>query len=384
VTGEAEPTVANWQEPDMVRTSFQRIESFLRTTPIAAGARPSPLQPAHGGLVDLAGMRVGDVTVADVLAATETDGWLVLHEGRVVAEEYVPPMTSATRHLLMSVSKSVVGITAGALVERGLIEPARPVAAYVPDLALGGYAGATVRDVLDMRTGVRFSEDYLDPRSEVRLLDQAVGWAPQTPDGPHTLDEFLRGLVAEGPHGQAFHYRSCDTDLLGRICEVAGGAPLASLVSELVWGLLGAERDASLCVDSVGAAMCDGGISATLRDLGRFGEMLRRRGVGPTGERVVSEAWVDDIFAGTDDLRAAFARSDDAELLPGGHYRSQVWVPGGGQHALCVGIHGQLVYVDRAACLVGVKLSSWPMPLDGPRMSATLAMFGAIADHLRA
>ncbi|HJQ06269.1 MAG TPA: serine hydrolase [Nocardioides sp.] len=372
------PTVADWQSPAMVRTSFQRIDSFLPTAPISRGdgaVATWPVAPAP--LADLlVAPELG--TVADVVAATETDAWMVVHDGRVLAEEYVAPMTPATRHLLMSVSKSVVGVTAGALVDRGLLDPERQVTSYLPELENSGYAGATVRDVLDMRTGVRFSEDYLDPTSEVRRLDESVGWAPHVSGGPATLHAFLATLVAERPHGGPFHYRSCETDVLGWICEAAGQAPLADLVSDLVWSRLGAEHDAFLCVDSEGSAMCDGGINTTLRDLARFGATVLGAGVAPTGERVVSQAWIDDLFAGSPELVAAFAAGPEAAYLPGGHYRSQLWVPPGGERALCLGIHGQLVYVDRAARLVGVKLSSWPLPEDDARMSSTLRMFEAI------
>ena len=90
----------------------------------------------------------------------------------------------------------------------------------MPALANSGYAGATVRNLLDMRSGIKFSEDYLDPLAEVRLIEQAIGWAPRTvPDLPATMYDFLVTLQKKSPHGGPFEYRSCETDVLGWICE---------------------------------------------------------------------------------------------------------------------------------------------------------------------
>ena len=376
----APSTPVGWREPTKLRQSFVSMDALFPTAAIGTG----PNAPLTEARVDLSSLLVTDEhgTVADVLASTETDAWLVLHGGRVVAESCTSPMSPTTRHLLMSVSKSLVGVIIGALSERGILDPARPVTAYVPELATSGYAGATLRDVLDMRTGVRFSEDYIDADAEVCLLDEAVGWTPARPGSPATLKEFLASLSADRPHGGYFQYRSCETDVLGWVIESATGQPFAEIAADLLWSRLGTEDDAMITVDAEGTGMFDGGICATPRDLARFGQMLLQDGRSLTGERIVSPEWVDDLFAGNADLVEAFAAGPYADLLPGGHYRSQFWVPAGGEVILCVGIHGQLVYLDRSTGMVGVKLSSWPLPTDPERMGKTLAMFGIIARHL--
>lgn len=379
------PSIADWREPAHLAWSLQHLDELLPTAVIRRGHGPVAELPQHP--VALGSLPVplvpGDTTtVAELVARTETAAWLVVHEGRVVTEEYLNSMTPATRHLLMSVSKSVVGVVVAALVDRGDLDVGALVTAYVPELARSGYAGATLRDVLDMRSGVRFSEEYLDAEAEVTLLDEAAGWAPRVHDGPRTLHEFLVSTVAERPHGGHFAYRSCETDVLGWVVEATTGRPFAEVASDLVWSRLGAEHDGFITVDSAGSGMYDGGINATLRDLARFGAMMLDRGTSLTGEQVVDGAWVDDLFAGTADLREAFAAGPLADLLPGGHYRSQFWVPAGGDVILAVGIHGQLVYVDRATRMVGVKLSHWPVPTDAARMEQTLALFEAVARHL--
>ena len=161
-----------------------------------------------------------------------------------------------------------------------------------------------------MRSGIHFSEDYLNPLAEVRVLEQAFGWAPKLlPDVPGTLRDFLVGLRQDGPHGGAFDYRSCETDVLGWVIEAATGRRFAEVAADLVWSRIGAEFDANIGVDSEGSGMFDGGMSATLGDLARFGLMILRNGTSLTGDQVVPSWWVDDSFAGGADSLRAFADS---------------------------------------------------------------------------
>ena len=317
------------------------------------------------------------------MAATETDGYMVIDEraGSVLAEHYLGALEPATLHLLMSVSKSVVGTVVGALSGRGVVEIEAPVTRYIPALTASGYQGATLRHLLDMRSGIHFSEDYLDPGAEVRLLEQAFGWAPRlAPDVPGSLRDFLVGLHADRPHGGAFDYRSCETDVLGWVCEAAAGRPFPALAGDLVWGRIGAEFDANIGIDSEGSSMFDGGMSAALGDLARFGLMLLRDGTSLTGEQVVPPAWVEDTFAGGHDSREAFAASPGDNRMPGGMYRNQFWFPDADRPVLlCLGIHGQMIYVNRTDRVVAVKLSSWPTPQHAWKLFSTVAAFDAIS-----
>ena len=162
--------------------------------------------------------------------------------------------------------------------------------------------------------------------------------------------DFLLTLKQARPHGGAFQYRSCETDVLGWICEAASGVRMPELMSQLLWSKLGAEFDATIGVDSVGTGMFDGGINACLRDLVRFGSLFLNGGTSLTGERVVPLGWIADTFAGDPDSRAAFAASPDDNRMPGGMYRNQFWFPYTGNNVLvCLGIHGQMIYVNRAA-----------------------------------
>jgi CubicO group peptidase (beta-lactamase class C family) len=376
-------TLDNWQTAAQIGWTFSHIAEIFPTAVISRGSGPAaPLQRCIEPVAELPcrDQDGNQSTVGEIMAATNTDGWMVVHGDRILAEQYAETMEPATLHLLMSVSKSIVGILVGALVGEGVLNVEEEVTAYVPELARSGYRGATVRHLLDMRSGIAFSEDYLDPDAEVRVLEQAVGWAPRrSPDVPRTLRGFLLTLRQGSPHGGPFDYRSCETDILGWLCEAAAGQRFAELASELVWSRLGVDFDANIGVDSEGTGMFDGGISAALCDLARFGVMVARDGATLSDHQVVPEAWIVDSFAGGPDSRLAFAASTNDTRMPGGMYRNQFWFPWPDRQVLlCLGIHGQMVYVDRATGLVAVKLSSGPTPQDSWRLFSTLAAFEAI------
>lgn len=274
-----EPTLAK-RSPEMIRATLQRIDSFLRTTPIPRGGPVAAWEPAPSALSGLA-VSPTDGAIADVLASTETDGWLVVHDGRVLIEEYIAPMSPTTRHLLMSVSKSIVGVVAGALVDRGILDPARPcrrtclisreAGTPAPPSATSwtcAPASGSTRTTSTQRPrcgcSTRPSAGRRTPAADrARSRSSSEAWSP-------------RG------HTAARSTTAAATPTLGWICEAAAGAPLAALISELVWSRIGAEGDASLCLDAEGAAMCDGGISATLRDLACFGATILGGGVART------------------------------------------------------------------------------------------------------
>ena len=376
-------TLDNWQTAGQVGWTFCHIAEIFPTATISRGSeRAVPLSRRITPFADLS-CRDADgesTTVGAIIKATETDGWMVVHDGELVAEQYAGAMEPDTLHLLMSVSKSIVGILVGALTGQGVLNVDEQLTAYVPELEHSGYRGATVRQLLDMRSGIAFSEDYLDPDAEVRVLEQAVGWAPRrSPDVPKTLRGFLLTLRQDSPHGGPFNYRSCETDVLGWVCEAAAGRRFPELASELIWSRLGADFDANIGVDSEGTGMFDGSMSAALCDLARFGIMIAQEGTSLSQHQVVPAAWIADSFAGGQDSREAFASSPSDTRMPGGMYRNQFWFPWPDREVLlCLGIHGQMIYVDRTTGLVAVKVSSWPTPQDPWKLFSTLAAFEAI------
>lgn len=386
-------TVENWQHPENLAWSFQNLTEVLPTARVSRGGEPIAklhLVPMDLGRIELLKNNENEpsLTVRSVIQATNTDGWLVMHQGKMLVEEYFGSMTSVTDHLLMSVSKTLVGTVAGILCGQGKLQVDRPVTDYVPQLEASGYAGATVRHLLDMRSGIKFSEEYLDQQAEVRLLEQAIGWAvrdEQNQNPAHGMYEYLATLQAKAPHGGPFEYRSCETDVLGWVCEAAGGQPMQQLLSDLVWSRIGAQQDLVMGTDQLGTGMFDGGFNATLRDLARFGQIYVNGGTALNGNNVLDEAWIQDTFTGAADSRQAFEDSPGDNRMPGGMYRNQIWFPyPGSDVALALGIHGQMIYMNPNTATVGVKLSSWPYPQDPGKLFPTIRAFDAIANHLAA
>jgi len=298
-------------------------------------------------------------TVGEILEATHTDAFAVLHSGELVAEGYAQDSGPDRPHPVFSITKSLVGCVTGILLDRGALEESRPVEDYVPELGRSGYAGATVRDLLDMRSGVRFREQYDARDSDINLLDEWVR-------SGHGLYSYLTALEADQPHGGAFRYRSSETDALGWVCEQASGTSMDELIGDLVWRPMGAEHDAAMARDHEGTPVHDGGLAATPTDLLRFGRLLldggRLHREDGTTTDVLPPRWMRQGWSVDADIRGAFAASTAEGAFPGGWYRNQLWFRVGafGDVALCLGIHGQLVYVGRSTGTVCVKLSSWP------------------------
>jgi len=375
----ATTTLANWRLPPFNRWAFRHVDTLIPVSTIAAG-KAAPL--AQGTAFDTSNLHVdyeGRRWNSDeVLTEGQTDGLLVLRNGKVVYETY-PNSDAATRHLMFSVSKSFTGLLAGILAGEGKLDPDAPVTKYVPEIAPSTYGSAKVQHVLDMTVGVSFVEDYLDTKGPFARYRAATQWNPPNPDfGGEDLHQFLATLPSDGQaHGAAFHYISPNSDLLGWIVERAGGAPFAQLFSEHVWKPMGAERDGYITVDANGGSRTAGGICVTLRDLARLGEMVRNSGAA-NGKQIVPQNWIADMWANGDP--AAWLHGDMTHLFPQGRYRSQWYVADPESSAMCaIGIHGQWIYIDPKAELVIVKQSSQANPVDARIDLLNLALFRAIA-----
>jgi CubicO group peptidase (beta-lactamase class C family) len=259
----------------------------------------------------------------------------------------------------MSVSKSLCGLVVGALVAEGKISPSERVVGYVPELAGSVYDGPTVQHVLDMTIHINYSEDYLNPASDVQTHDRAAGWRTRRHGDPEDTYAFLMTLTGNGELG-TFQYCSANTDVLAWIVEQVTGLRYCEALSKFLWSKLGADRDATITVDSTGFGYANGGISCTARDLARVGQLLLDGGKGPDG-RVVSEEWVRSILAGGD--REAMPESSFTAIHPCGSYTRQWWCTGNERgNVTGVGIHGQYLWIDPSTESVIVKLSTWPEP----------------------
>jgi CubicO group peptidase (beta-lactamase class C family) len=296
-------TLANWQQGPYNRWAFQHVRELIPTAAIPRGDGPVwELERDERDLSDIGfTTRDGELTVGELLDGTCTDGFLVLHRGVIVTEQYRNGLRPGTPHLLMSVSKSITGLVAGALAGRGALDVTATVDSIVPELKATSFRGATVQQLLDMRTGTKYSEDYRDPDAEIAVSDRVYLWSPD--DGrprPGDALEYFASLVNDGEHGGPFRYRSILVDVLAWVLERAADERFPDLVASELWQPMGAERDAEITVDSCGNPLADGGISATLRDAGRIGQLALQRGragTGGGGRQVVPADWLDDTVA---------------------------------------------------------------------------------------
>lgn len=379
-------TLANWQQPPYNRWAFQHVRDLIPTARIRRGDGPVWRLPRDGRDLSSIRFRTGarEMTVEQLLAQTWTDGFLVLHRGRIVTERYFNGMTPDTPHLLMSVSKSVTSTIAGILVGRGALDVSSGVTDLVPELAGTSFNGATVQHLLDMRSGTKFDETYDDPEADVRVYEQVYLWRPRHGRRlPADALGYFATLRNDGAHGGPFRYRSILPDVLAWVLERAAGARLHELIARELWQPMGAEFDAEITVDAHGNPMADGGICATLRDLARFGWLFLQG--GRRGRRkIVPRAWIDDTIRGAPDGARAFVEGDDPPGYPkGAHYRNNWWV----HHPVAPffyasGINGQHVFVHGPSQTVVVKLSTWPVALTPSLRRVTVRGVLAIADAL--
>lgn len=375
-------TLANWRTQPYSEWSFHNVRRVLPTANIAASKHPAPLESslAEIGHVAFEGNK-GPTTLREALRTTNTKGFVVLRHGRIVAEWYSSGMDARTPHIVFSVSKSITGALGGILVDKGFLNPNRPVTDYVPEVSSSVYGGCSVRHLLDMSVGIAFTEDYVDPDGDVARYRRAVGWDVIKP-GQSTMQlrEYLATQKPDGKaHGHAFHYVSTNTDMLGWVYERAAGRALSDLLGEYLWTPLGAESDAYITLDAEGAMRAAGGVCAAPRDLARFGEMIRQRGVA-NGKQVIPGSWIDDINDNGDP--EAWARGEFAEMFPDAAYRSKFYQIDRKRRTLCcIGIHGQWIYIDPVSELVIVRVAAEPVPLDVENYRAWRRGFESIVQH---
>lgn len=407
---ESDPRVLGWMQgfppppeklitqPDSVYFSFPRLRwsvchlrEFLPTEQISRGLdAPIPLEYlSHHEFADvreeidaltftpLDGRQV--MTWEESLYANYTDGILILHDGRVVYERYFGCLAEDGKHAAMSMTKSVTGLLAEIMVVEGDLDDSLLVRDIIPEIGTSAFATATVRQVMDMTTGVRYSENYADPNADIWKYSAAASPLPKPEGyaGPNGYWEYLQQVEPEGRHGAAFHYKTINSDMLGWIISRVSGKPVTELTAERIWRPMGAEQDAYQTVDAKGVPFAGGGLTAGLRDLGRLGLVMLNEGV-IDGERLFPAEVVRNIRAGGDP-----SKFRGFPTIPHGSYTSQWWVfhnPNGAFAAR--GVHGQTIYVDPTARMVLVRFASFPRAQNSFIDPSSLPAYQAVADYL--
>jgi CubicO group peptidase (beta-lactamase class C family) len=243
----------------------------------------------------------GDMSFADFLYSEQSTamGIVIVHKGKIVFESY-PRQKDYEKPIYWSTAKAFVSTLVAILEDRGLVDVSKPIETYIPELAESSFAGVTVRNFLDMATGVDCPEEYEDHDSCYYRYSMTVGdghWTDESPDNPYT---FLATVKADrwADQGTSFSYSGVNTFILGWLVEKITGMPFQDALSREIWTRIGAESDASFLAPRYGVPNTHGGLLARVRDVARFGLLFTPSYRVVSDEKIISDRYLDLILNG--------------------------------------------------------------------------------------
>lgn len=366
---------ANAFKPDVIDANFRSLYKLYPSIRVAHSADVSPLRHEERDLPPSYRYHGETRQIADWLSKTQTTGFIVLKDGVIVHEQYARGNSAQTQSIAMSMSKSTLSFLIGNAVRDGLIDINKNVEFYAPELAQGGYKGVTVKNALQMSSGIGFNEDYSDLSSDI------VRYVIQILTG--SVNDFTAQLKNIRTPGTQNVYVSADTQVLSMVLEGATGMAMPDYFYQKLWSRLGTEADAYWLADTKGEAIAAGGLNAVLRDYARFGLLYMNDGRNFKGEQLVPAAWVQASV--TPDAPYLMPGRPDAEFGKTMGYGYQWWIPREPQGDFCaVGIYGQFIYVNPKQKVVIAKTSAYAnYNSDGQQMKdESIAVFQAIAAGL--
>jgi len=360
------PNTFLFWKPSEQAIGYRSIERIFRTRTVARGRTVNVL-PRDKQVFDVKYSWNGtELDTAGYMKATNVSGLLIVKHGRILLERYGLGRTETDRWTSFSVGKSVTSVLIGAAIKDGYISGLdAPVTTYLPELKHTAYDGVTVGDLVTMRSGVKWNEDYTDPKSDVALFSRQ----PIRADGMDPIEAYMAKLPRAHKPGTVFHYDTGETDLAGILVARATKKHLADYLSEKIWSKIGTEQDAAWMLDQAGAELGGCCISMTLRDYARFGLFFMHGGVAD-GKRVLPDGWVKasssrQVGTGEGDLGYGYFWW----IHPHGTYEAE-------------GIFGQSIFLDPKNDLVIVTNSAWPVPDDDKYWAAQDAYFAAVEKSL--
>ena len=371
----SQATMKNYREHPFNQWTFRNAGAPLNVVMIPREGQikelPGPTQSelADFAVSDVVGKTMGLDTL---FAANYADGLVVVQGDELLHERYFNQFNEHAQHLWFSMSKSLASSALGLLVAEGKVDLAASPAKYIPELVGSGFERVSIQHVLDMASSIDFKETYTDftsdfavhyaPALNLGWLPGAADVQPQSADiyGVHDfLAKFIKSDSTREP-GDNFDYNSSNADVVGWIVARVSGQSFQDYIQQNIWSKLGAEHDAYIAVDRAYMPAVTGGMNSTTRDAARFGMMIRDRGIF-SGEQVIPAKWVDATLDITDKLRSNMKANPNYGNEPWMAYHNMWWVLDEAQGEYCaVGIHGQVIYINRAADTVMVWFSSQP------------------------
>jgi len=354
----------------------QRIENFRRTdltfpqAVIRSPQNKSPFAEQQRDLNEDYKWRGKQQDLAAFLDRSVTTSLLVVHDDALVSENYFRGYDNDSLCTSMSVAKSFISGLIGTTVADGSIKSIDdPVTDYVAALKGSGYDGVPIKHVLQMSSGIDFSEEYDDLESDINLVMAHLA-------GGGSIVDYVRNLKSKGPSGKTYYYASVDTQVLAMLLEQVTGKSVATLIEERIWQPLGMESDATWCLDNHGDEIAFAFLNAAPRDYAKFGRLFLNRGHS-NGHRILPQSWVKDSITPDKD----YLRLKDL-YVPGWDigYQYQWWVPAGDSGEFTgIGVWGQYLYVNPRHRTIIVKTSVDPE--FHTRDMETIAVFRSIVSH---
>jgi CubicO group peptidase (beta-lactamase class C family) len=358
--------------PDIQVNTFRHIDLLFPSRKVGHGKSVFPLPLSPAPLKDLefaSANRKHDL--AEFLSVNRVAGLLILKDGRIAFEDYELGNTNKSHWVSWSMVKSICSTLVGAAVRDGYISSLDdPLTKYLPELSGGAYGKATVRNVLQMSSGVKWDETYTDPQSDRRhMLDLQIA------QKPGEIIRFLGTLPKAGDPGTVWNYSTGETHMIGAVLHAALKRPLAVYLTEKIWSTFGMGDDASWWMEAPNGLEVGGsGFSATLRDYGRFGQFVVDGGK-INGQSIVPDGW--------------FGEAGKSHVIGGKpvDYGYMWWTYGANaapQHQgafRATGIFGQAMYINPRERLVIVQWSARPRPSGPPAINEN-DFFAAVVDAL--
>lgn len=345
---------------EKIVNNFSHMDAAFLTTPVSRGDGPTAELP-YGPDAVLPQQVDAWVTERDVTAL------VVLKDGAIVHESYYKGTQPDDLRISWSVAKSYLSALFGVLMDDGAIDSIDdPVTKYAPALTGGAYDGATIRNVLNMASGVVFDEDYLDSNSDINKMGRVLALGG-------SMDDFAAGISETfTPPGTQWEYVSIDTHVLSMVVRGATGRPIAELLSERIIAPMGLEYTPYYLIDGFGTAFVLGGLNVTTRDYARMGQMFLQNGQY-NGRQIVPEEWV------------AASTVPSAPTAAGEiGYGYQWWIPQGAVEGefMARGIYGQYVYINRTrGVVIATNAADRKFREDGVA-AQNIAIFRAIANSI--
>lgn len=345
--------------PEQQQSGYSSIAELGSTRLIKASENPLKLLVSDASLAGVQHVYQGKASsIDDFMQRTRTAGLLVLHDQQIVLEKYALGHAEDKPWISFSISKSVVSLLFGAAIKDGLIKDVNErITDYLPHLKGGAYADVRIKDLLQMASGVAWSEDYADPDSDVA----------NAPYGPPALFTYMSQLEKKSPAGQVFNYNTGETSVAGALLRAAVGNNLSVYLQRKIWQPFGMESDANWLLSAPDGEEIGGCcISATLRDYGRLGLFALANGRLADGTSVLPDGWISQSTAASKGSQG---------------YGYYWWLQEGGAYA-AEGVFGQFIWIDPNRKVVIAMQSAWPSAWEDDYEAEVLGLFQEIAVRL--